>query len=355
MPYKARFKSIFHGVIDIISLIDTDYNILMVNKAYEKLLGKSSEDCIGKKCYKIIRNRESACEDCPILNLASNNKNCDELSIPIGADQVLIRRHPVYDDRGNLAGIFEIGKIVTKELKMQKEIEHQGRLKIMGELAASIVHEIKNPLVGIGLMVTSILERLEQRKIKGELYKDLEGILSEVQRLEKLLESLSDFGKPTVFITKKEDIHNPISKTLRLLKRKLDSNGIVVKKAFNNKIPVIKIDSSKMQQIFLNIFLNAMDAMPGGGKIIIKTDIYQAESEDNAEKLWVTVSIQDTGTGIKDEDLQHIFDPFFSGSSNRTGLGLSIVSRIIDLHNGSINILSKEGEGTTVEICLPVE
>jgi signal transduction histidine kinase len=95
--------------------------------------------------------------------------------------------------------------------------------------------------------------------------------------------------------------------------------------------------------------------MPGGGKLIIKTDIYQTETGEKVGRCWMKISIQDTGTGIKDEDFQHIFDPFFSKSSNRAGLGLSIVSRIIDLHNGSINVRSKEGTGTTVEICLPVE
>jgi signal transduction histidine kinase len=354
-PYKARFKSIFHGVVDIISLIDTDYNILMVNAAYERLLKKPSEECIGKKCYKILCNREDPCEDCPILNLIKNDNNAKGLAVSIGTDQVLLRRHPVYDDHGHLIGIFEIGKIITKELKMQREIEHQGRLKIMGELAASIVHEIKNPLVGIGLMAASILERLEQEETKDELYQDMKGILGEVQRLEKILENLSDFGKPAVFLTKKEDIHYPINKTLSLLKRKLGSNGIIVEKAFNHKIPAIKIDSSKMQQIFLNILLNSIDAMPDGGKIIIKTDTCQEETEGKIRKSWIKITIQDTGTGIKEEDLQYISDPFFSRSSNRTGLGLSIVSRIVDLHNGSIHLWSKEGKGTKVEICLPIE
>jgi signal transduction histidine kinase len=337
MEYKARFKSIFHGVVDIISLIDTDYNILMVNTSYERLLKKPSEECIGKKCYKILRNRDAPCEDCHILNLIKNDINGAGLAISIGNDQMLIRRHPVYDD------------------KMQREIEHQGRLKIMGELAASIVHEIKNPLVGIGLMAASILERLEQKETKDGLYQDMESILSEVQRLEKLLENLSDFGKPTIFLTKKEDIHYPINETLRLLKRQFRSNGIAVEKAFNLKVPAIKIDASKMQQIFLNILLNSIDAMPGGGKIIIKTDTYQEETEDKIRKCWLKITIQDTGAGIKDEDLPHIFDPFFSRSSKRAGLGLSIVSRIIDLHNGSINIRSQEGEGTKVEIYLPFE
>jgi signal transduction histidine kinase len=225
----------------------------------------------------------------------------------------------------------------------------------MGELSASIVHEVKNPLVGIGLMAASILERLEQKKTKDELYQDLEGILHEVQRLEKLLENLTDFGKPAIFLTKKENIHNPINNTLNLLKRKFKSKGITVEKAFNTEVPAIKIDSAKMQQIFLNIFLNSIDAMPDGGKIIITTDIFQEEKEDEIKKDWVKITIQDTGIGIKDEDLQHIFDPFFSRSSKRTGLGLSIVSRIINLHNGLINIWSQEGKGTKVDIFLPIE
>ena len=125
MEYKARFKSIFHGVVDIISLIDTDYNILMVNTAYERLIRKSAKECIGKKCYKILRNSDAPCEDCPILNLNRNDLNTEGLPITIGNDQVLIRRHPVYDDHGHIAGIFEIGKIITKELRMQLKLQRE--------------------------------------------------------------------------------------------------------------------------------------------------------------------------------------------------------------------------------------
>ena len=355
MPYKERFRSVFQGVVDIISLTDTEYNILMVNTAYERLIQRPAKECIGQKCYSILRGREGPCEDCPIVHNGEEYRDESKLLIPIGDEKVSIRRHPVYDNTGKIIGIFEIGRIITRELMMQQELQHQGRLKIMGELAASIVHEIKNPLVGIGLMAASILERMQERKTKDEIYEDVEGILHEVKRLEKLLETLLDFGKPKIFMTEKADLNSIIDTTLKLMEKKCAAAGITIKRIFNLKIPKIQVDASKMQQVFLNILLNSVDAMPEGGEILIKTDIPQREDADEGEEDFIQIVIQDNGTGIKKEFLPYIFDPFYSKSPRRTGLGLSIVSRIIELHNGYITIDSEEGKGTIVKIYLPVD
>ncbi|MGA1790523.1 MAG: two-component system sensor histidine kinase NtrB [bacterium] len=355
MPYRERFRSVFQGVVDIISLTDTDYNILMVNTAYERLIQRPAKECIGQKCYSVLRGREKPCNDCPIIHNCEAYRDESELLVPIGDEKVSIRRHPVYDNTGKVIGIFEIGRIITKELMMQQELQHQGRLKIMGELATSIVHEIKNPLVGIGLMAASIMERMQQRKTKDEIYEDVEGILYEVKRLEKLLETLLDFGKPQIFLTQKADIHSIINTTLKLMEKKCNAAGISIKRIFNLKTPKIQVDFSKMQQVFLNILLNAVDAMPEGGEILIKTDISKRAGADEGEKDFIQIVIKDNGIGIKKEYLPYIFDPFYSKSSGRTGLGLSIVSRIIELHNGLITLKSEEGQGTIVEIYLPVD
>ncbi|MEW5804980.1 MAG: ATP-binding protein [bacterium] len=351
MEYKDKFKGIFCGVADIVSLIDSDYNILMVNKAYEELLLKPADDCIGCKCYAIIRSRESPCEDCPIIQTAQRSSVTNEkLLVSIGNDKVSLTRHPIFDDQGVLHGVFEIGRIVTRELKMEQELQHHERLRIMGELATSISHEIKNPLAGIGLMTLSLMERLDKKEI---IYQDLESILHEVQRLEKLLEGLMDFAGHSSFILKRADIHHPIDTTIRLLKRKLRSGNIVVRKRYNLEIPKVLIDPSKMQQVFFNLFLNSITAMPNGGELIIKTDVLSKEK--HVPQKGVQVTIQDNGVGIKSEDLTHIFDPFFSKSSQGTGLGLSIVSRIMELHNGSVTVQSKEGTGTIVRVYIPLE
>ena len=350
MGYKHKFKGIFYGVADIVSLIDTDYNILMVNKAYEKLLAKSVAECIGSKCYLLMRNRQTRCEDCPMVNSTIiRNDSADKSLISIGNDDVSITRHPIYNDQGKLQGVFEIGRIVTMELKMQKELQDQGRLKIMGELASSIVHEIKNPLAGIGLMTISVMERSNQESV---IYNDLESILQEVHRLENLLENLMNFAKPSPFILKKADIHQPIDITLKLLNKKVNAAKIRIKKIYDQQISHVLIDSSKMQQVFFNIFLNSIAAMSNGGEITIKTSTLS--EDDSGQKKWVQIVVQDNGVGIKKDDSPHIFDPFFSKSSQGTGLGLSIVFRIIQLHNGLITIQSREGKGTTVKISIPL-
>ncbi len=183
----------------------------------------------------------------------------------------------------------------------------------------------------------------------------MESLIHEVQRLEKLLENMMDFGKPKLFITRREDIHYPINETLKLLSKELMSSKITIEKLFDPQIPHILIDVSKMQQVFLNILLNSIDAMPDGGDIIIKTDVVNEKTEDNITKNWVQIAIQDSGTGIKEKDMPYLFEPFYSKSSNRTGLGLSIVLGLIEMHNGKIKIHSQEGRGTTVKIYLPID
>jgi len=259
-------------------------------------------------------------------------------------------RHPIYNDRGALQGTFVIGRIVTSELKMQQELQHQGRLQIMGELASSIVHEIKNPLAGIGLMTLSVMERLKQKDI---IYQDLESISHEVQRLEHLLVGLTNFAKPSLFKLKKVSMHHFIDITIKLLNKKLSARKIRVNKIYDAKVPIL-IDPSKMQQVFFNILLNSITAMPNGGEIIIKTSIFHEEIAEDIKNEWVLITVQDTGIGIKEEDLPYIYDPFFSKSPQGTGLGLSNVYRIIELHNGSITVQSEEGVGTTVKIYIPI-
>ncbi len=350
MENKDRFKGIFQGVVDIVALTDTEHNILMVNRVFEKLFKKSADECIGQKCHVIIRNKETLCEDCPIEKKIGNNIY-EKLLIPIENDNVSMTRHPIYNDQGTLQGTFVIGRIVTSELKMQQELQHQGRLKIMGELASSIVHEIRNPLAGIGLMNLSVMERLKQ---KDSIYHDLESISHEVQRLERLLEGLMNFAKPSPFELKKTSSHHFIDITIKLLNKKLSAGKIKVNKIYDTKVPKILIDPSKMQQVFFNILLNSITAMPNGGEIIIKTSIFHEELAEDIKKEWVRITVQDTGIGIKKEDLPYIFDPFFSKSAQGTGLGLSNVYRIIEFHNGSITVQSKEGMGTTVKIYIPI-
>ena len=349
METKDRFKGIFQGVVDIVALTDNKHNILMVNRAFEKLFKKSAHKCIGQKCHVIIRKKKTVCIDCPVEKKIGNNIY-DKLLIPVGSDNVSITRHPIYNDQGALQGTFVIGRIVTGELKMQQELQHQGRLKIMGELASSIVHEIKNPLAGIGLMTLSIMERLKQ---KDSIYFDLESISHEVQRLEHMLEGLTNFAKPSLFKLKKTYIHHFIDITIKLLNKKLSAGKIKVNKIYDSKVPIL-IDPSKMQQVFFNILLNSITAMPNGGEININTSIFREKIAEDIKNEWVRITVQDTGVGINEEDLPYIYDPFFSKSSKGTGLGLSNVYRIIELHNGSINIQSQEGVGTTVKMYIPI-
>ena len=172
-----------------------------------------------------------------------------------------------------------------------------------------------------------------------------------MDRIDSLSHELLSFAKPSLPELKKEDIQQLIAHTLELLNNEIIRHKINLNTSFENKNVFLNIDPNQMKQALLNIFLNAIDAMPNGGILNISTSVV-VRSE--ATKQSLIIEITDTGCGINPKDLSHIFDPFFSKKNHGTGLGLSITHEIIKNHNGIILTESKLGEGTTFKIELPL-
>jgi len=217
------------------------------------------------------------------------------------------------------------------------------KLAALGQLAAGIAHEIRNPLTSINILIHSLTENLSSGNSHRE---DLKVIEEEINRINEILDRFLRFAKPAPPLLKKADVISIFEETLQLLRPQIEKQLIVVEKEFQ-PLPIILIDREQMKQVALNLLLNAVQAMPEGGALALRG----RNSEDGQ---WIHISIQDSGMGIPGEDMNKLFDPFFSTKEGGVGLGLSIAHRIIDQHHGKIEVESTPGEGTLFTVWLPV-
>ena len=235
----------------------------------------------------------------------------------------------------------------TAELDMtQAQLVQSEKLASLGSLAAGVAHELNNPLTGV-LTYASLLH--EDTPPDSPIREDLEVIINETMRCKDIIRNLLDFARRDRPSKAEVDINGVIEDTLSILKYQALFRNIEVVRRMDSSLPVVRIDAAQFEQVFMNIVMNAAEAMPGGGKLTIRTGLSEAGSS-------LEISFSDTGCGIKKEHLPRLFDPFFTTKEigRGTGLGLSVSYGIVERHNGSITVESEEGEGTTFTVRIPV-
>src|SRR4030042_6478843 len=236
---------------------------------------------------------------------------------------------------------------------MQRELEEtqlkplqSEKMSSLRKLAAGIAHEINNPLGGIMIFANLLIEELDKSDPTCE---DLKKIIFEAARCKNIVKGLLDFSRQTDSKMSVNDLNKIIAQTMMILENQAIFHNIKVIKDYDTVLPLVKCDRMRISQVFLNIILNAADAMGQKGEFIIRTRY-------NKDKETAAIEFTDTGCGIPDEIQNKIFDPFFTTKEvgKGTGLGLSMSYGIIKDHNGTINVKSKIGEGTTFIIELPI-
>jgi two-component system NtrC family sensor kinase len=228
--------------------------------------------------------------------------------------------------------------------KMHQQLAKAEKLTALGELAAGVAHEINNPLGGILLYSSIVLEETEEN---SPLRENIQKIIYQTNRCKEIVQSLLDFARTPTGEMLPLQINQIINTSLKLVRDQSMFHGIEIEILLADNLPEVKGDRSRLEEVFLNLFINAADAMKGGGKLTIVTEL----SKNNS----IRISISDTGKGIDKELISHIFEPFFTTKEpgQGTGLGLSIAYGIIQKHNGTIDAECKPGKGTTFIICLP--
>ncbi|HDM78442.1 MAG TPA: PAS domain S-box protein [Deltaproteobacteria bacterium] len=348
---ETKYRRIFEGSNDMLFVADNSGTFFDVNKSGLDLLGYQDKAEIIKKINLkdifangedfqyifnelhekgIIRDHETAV----ISKDGSTKTVLFSCTIQPGQE----------DDPETLQGVI---KDITHRKEIEKHMLRADKLASLGKLSAGLAHEINNPL-GMILGYTQLLLRYE--KPETQRYSDLKIIEKHVRNCKAIVEDLLNFARSTETKKIESNINELLRDVLKVMEHQFEMNGIEIIADLNEELPNMTIDPEKIKQVFMNILMNAKDAIQGRGKITIKSDL---NSRDNT----VVITFSDTGCGIRSENLPHIFDPFFTTkpTGKGTGLGLSVSYGIIQDHGGNIEVESKVDEGTTFIVTLPVK
>jgi len=251
----------------------------------------------------------------------------------------------------NQAAIAIENAMLYEEMReMEKDLHRADKLAAVGTLASSIAHEIRNPLVSIKTFAQLVPRKFNNRDF---LDKFNSIVPEEMERLENILNQLLNFGRPSEPEFHSINVVEVIDTILELMSTELSQSNIQVIKLYGNDVPQIMADGEQLKQVFMNLVLNAIQAMPEGGSLRVITALRRELAGRNISDC-VNIEFQDTGCGISEKNLDNLFSPFFTTKEGGTGLGLSISRRIIEEHNGDISVESELGKGTTFTIKLPV-
>ncbi|MGD9729692.1 MAG: ATP-binding protein [Nitrospiraceae bacterium] len=261
--------------------------------------------------------------------------------------KVLSRRIPIQDEQGHTVMYQGFNIDISALDQMQAQLRRAERLATLGQFAAGIAHEIRNPLVGIGSTTALLLDDTAPDDPRRE---DLESIFREIHRLDRIVNQIVDHARPRSIAPSWFSLSDVVHGAFKLLESPLSDKHLVVSCQLSSNLPPVHADPDQIKQVLLNVIQNAIEASRDGGAITVT-----ASEQARGLEAGVGIAVMDQGRGISPEDLSHVFEPFFTlGKQRGTGLGLAICRNIIELHGGDIALASEQGKGTTVSIWLPL-
>ncbi|MBN1487035.1 MAG: PAS domain S-box protein [Anaerolineae bacterium] len=244
----------------------------------------------------------------------------------------------------------DLKKSLHEREQAESKLIHAEKMSALGRLAASIAHEINNPLQSVLGCLRLSQEEMEGQFRKSKLERHIDVAVNEVKRVSEIVHRMHDFYRQARAELRPTDVNIVLDSVLSLSNKQLQHSGVMVMRHYDSELPLIQANADHLRQVFLNMILNAIDAMPAGGNLTIQTSQPSQIIPGGIEILF-----RDNGVGMSPEVLSQIFEPFFTTKERGSGLGLSISYGIIESHNGDITVSSQEGKGTTFTIILPVE
>ena len=362
---KSFYESIIQGLR--IGLITADINLRIThsNNAVKSLLGYPLKKLTGTQLTDLFDAEEEE-----IREIFSGGGKCidpktgylSEFEL-ICADQTKLPTEICFsiitDKEGKTAGLSCMFIDITQRKKMENNLARMDRLASLGELASGIAHEIRNPLAGIAAALQIIGKNFTQQDPDQKIFNE---VFSQVKRLDEFIKNLLRFARPSNPKFEMLTIKHVIDNALFLVSNKISQKNIILTVDHGTDTqPLIEGDKGLLQQVFLNIIINALDATKDNGSLDIRTCWPEKSINTTSETAFstpkvhnLTITISDSGSGIDKANLETIFNPFFTTKSQGTGLGLAIAHRIIEQHNGGLSVKSTTGEGTAFTITLPL-
>ncbi len=343
---RSYNENILNSINPGVLTLDLDGRITTLNQAGRKILQLEPAEVIGRRLGDVFPPEKQIGALLRSALAALEVFTGHEVMFSDGTKEtrLIFNTALLYEQNIKVVGIAATFEDITEMRQLQMRIHESEKLAAMGGLAVGIAHEVRNPLGAIKTSAQFLKDKFEPEDTRSKFPQI---IIREVERLDQLVERMLDFTRPAEKDFQYEDIHDSLESVATLAALKADKQRLIIRKVFGGNIPRLFVDAKRLQQAFLNIMLNAIDAMPSGGTLTLQTAYDEA-------KCRIIIDIGDSGEGIPAEQVAKIFNPFFTTRVKGTGLGLAIVHQIILEHNGTISVQSTVGTGTTFTIHLPL-
>jgi two-component system, NtrC family, sensor kinase len=351
---KKEWEETFKAVTDPIFLVDMEYNVLLHNDRLPPEMGEFWNTAISNKCFARIHGSSHPCRKCPIVEVQRTGKPVFQRWQKTGL--VLdLSYYPVLNEEKQLAAVTIIMKDVTEKTKMEAQLVQSAKLAALGEMAAGVAHELNSPMtviIGTAQMLARDL-RQEGQEEKADVLGD---IINCGQRCKRIIQNLLTFSRQDKMPATEIDLNAEAERVLSMIKYQINRSQIRIVEKFDAGLPRMIANGPQIQQVLTNLLINARDALADverRDKVIEVATSVRREGE----KAWAVLSVTDNGIGIEPENLSKIFTPFYTSKEamKGTGLGLSVSIGIAESHNGTMEVDSRAGEGSTFSLVLPIE
>ncbi len=346
----------------IIIAIDEKGLITLINRKGCEVLGYKEEEIIGKDWFDLCvpeKAREKR-RDTFRKVMAGEEKEAEDYEnviITKSGEERIIAWHntTLHDEKGQIIGTLSSGEDITKRKETEVELIRAEKLTSLGQLAASVAHEVNNPLAGILVYTTLLLKKYRDKKLQTpETESQLLKMKRELERTSGIIRNLLDFSRQSDADMRPIEVNKVVEAALLLVKHQISLEHIKLELQLGQDLPLVLAGFDQIQQVLINLLLNAIQAMPEGGQLSVTTSPANDIKIGEAIKNTVRIDVTDTGIGIPKENLGKLFTPFFTTKEKGkgVGLGLPVVHGIIERHKGKIEVVSEVNKGTTFTIYL---
>lgn len=341
---RSELEISFDAIQHSIFLVDTRLRIHRVNRTSLTVYG-GGRNPVGRRYSMVLYGQETPPEDCPILTCFREGEQVQrEGPHPRWGGYYLFYAFPVFNSTGAIERVVYYEKDETEARRLDQRMQQTDRLKSLGTLAAGIAHEIRNPLATINFNTQMLQRELTLDRAEQQMFDDM---AREIKKIDRIVQQVLHFAKPREPQFLLHRINDVVSYCIDLARVYLSKGNLKVVVDTAEDLPLLVIDFNQISQVIMNLLINAIEAMPDGGRLLLKTDL-------KYDPPAVLIEVTDSGSGILDEDRERIFDPFFTRKPDGTGLGLSISRQILEKHGAYIEAECVPGTGTTFRIVFPL-
>ncbi len=345
---KSHMRNILQSIPTGVLTLDSHGVVTALNNAAERLLGLRASVVVSRPVDEVLQGAPDLATW--IRAALAGEKLVQETELELSVDsgrRVTVRASAseLRDDTGRPDGLVVLLRDTTEVNRLELQLRRTDKLAALGTLAAGVAHEVKNPLHALTLNLHLLQMEVvapdpSAAGIKG--YFDI--LRSEMDRIHRIVENFLRFSRPSIPQVKPLNLHALLESVLSLTAFEAADHGVTIETQFDTELDSLSGDDGQLSQVFLNLVINALQAMPSGGTLMLRT---------RRRDGWAEIAVRDSGEGIEWEILPHVFDPYFTTRSRGVGLGLAIAHRIIEGHLGTIDVESEAGKGTTIIVRLP--